>query len=59
MPIIAIYFSIWGRTLGPVRFRPADNANVQITVIGRFSTGEYFYDTDTVRIISPADVQEQ
>ena len=29
----------------------ADNADVQITVIGRFSTGEYFYGTDTVRVI--------
>jgi len=27
-----------------------DNTDVQITVIGRFSTGEYFYDTDTVRV---------
>jgi len=36
-----------------------DNADVQITVIGRFISGEYFYDTDTVRIISPADVREQ
>jgi len=36
-----------------------DNADVQITVIGRFSTGQYFYGTDTVRVISPGDDEEQ
>ncbi|MHC4735386.1 MAG: choice-of-anchor Q domain-containing protein, partial [Planctomycetota bacterium] len=33
--------------------------NVELTVIGRFVSGEYFYDTDTVRVISPADDEEQ
>jgi subtilisin family serine protease len=36
-----------------------NNADVELTVIGRFVSGEYFYDTDTVRVISPADDEEQ
>ncbi|MBW8042491.1 MAG: S8 family serine peptidase [Planctomycetes bacterium] len=34
-----------------------DNGDVELTVVGRFGTGEYFYGTDTVRVISPADDQ--
>ncbi|HIJ53341.1 MAG TPA: hypothetical protein HPP66_09330 [Planctomycetes bacterium] len=30
-----------------------DNGDVELTVVGRFNTGEYFYSTDKIRIISP------
>jgi hypothetical protein len=36
-----------------------DNSDVELTVIGRFSTGQYFYGTDTIRIISPLDDEER
>jgi parallel beta-helix repeat protein len=36
-----------------------DNGDIELTVIGRFGTGEYFYGTDNIRIISPCDGQEQ
>ena len=36
-----------------------ENGNVELTVAGRFVTGKFFYGTDTIRIISPYDDQEQ
>jgi len=32
-----------------------DNGNVELIVVGRFISGEYFYGTDTVRIIGSCD----
>jgi len=35
-----------------------DNGEIELTVIGRFATGQYFYGTDTIRIISPLGDEE-
>lgn len=36
-----------------------DNSDVELTVVGRFLSGEYFYGTDEIRIIGPCDDEEQ
>ncbi len=36
-----------------------DNGDIELTATGRFNTGKYFYGTDTIRIISPWNEQEQ
>ncbi len=38
---------------------PPGGWQIELTVIGRFVSGEYFYGTDTVRVISPGDDEEQ
>jgi hypothetical protein len=36
-----------------------DNGDIQLTVTGRFNTGKDFHGTDTIRVISLLDEQEQ
>jgi len=36
-----------------------NEGDLEITVIGKFVSGEYFYGTDKIRIIGPCDDEEQ